>query len=343
VLAFAPATKQVFLLGLLVVGAFIALAEAFARIAHTSLLNSIVIGKDNRTSTSKVFVLMWTLLVAWALASLFIAGEVASQRPCTQAINVKTQQNDLNAAATQCQQAQDHLGLVQVGWMRFVEAGLDGGYLILLGLPAGSAILSKAITTSKVDSGATTKVSAPQAGQTLATRVTQIFSSDDGSTDLADFQYMFFNVLAGGYFVGHILRVMGQGLPHIPDTLLGLTSVSAALYVGNKAASRSKPTILSVFPSILTTREPFTVTGTNLTADPSVPPAQQPAGLIAPDISINGVRALDVKPDPAVADRLTAVVPPGLIPSGATSPIPGTLDVLTAFGVTAPSYSVQVQ
>ena len=35
--------------------------------AHTSFIGSVIIGEDGRTSTSKTFILMWTLLVAWAL------------------------------------------------------------------------------------------------------------------------------------------------------------------------------------------------------------------------------------------------------------------------------------
>jgi hypothetical protein len=345
-LALMLTSGRVLLLGLGAVVVFIALAEAFARMAHASLVGSIVIGKDNRTSTSKVFVLMWTFLVAWSLASLFFAGEVASQRPCTEALNPTTGQNDLVKAAAQCEQVtggRDRVGLLQIGWANFIASGLDGGYLILLGIPAGAAVAAKAITQSQVDSGSSAKTSAPQDDQTVATRVAQIFSSDDGSTDLADFQYMFFNLLAAAYFVAQVLKVTAGGLPHIPDTLLGLTSVSAALYVGNKAANRSKPTILSVFPGILTAGQGFTITGTDLTSDPSVPPAKQPPGLISPQVTINGTPALNATADPVVADRLTATVPNGLIAAGVATPIPGTVEVLSAYGFKTDGYQVQLK
>jgi hypothetical protein len=256
---------------------------------------------------------------------------------------VNTHQNDLNVATAQCKQINDRVGLLQIGWQRFIAAGMDGGYLILLGIPAGAAVASKAITQSKVDSGATVKTEAPQTGQTVATRVAQIFSNDDGSTDLADFQYMFFNVLTAGYFIAQVLNVTGEGLPQLPDTLLGLTSVSAALYVGNKAARRVKPTILTVFPAILTADQTFILTGTDLTADPTMPPAKQPPGLIPPQITINGTLALNVTPDPMIADRLSGSVPNGLVPANSTSPIAGTVEVLGAFGFKTDGYAVQLK
>jgi hypothetical protein len=48
-----------------------------------------------------------------------------------------------------------------------------------------------------------------------------------------------FNLVTAIYFVAEFVRPNSGGLPVIPDTLLGLTSVSAALYVGKKAATRT--------------------------------------------------------------------------------------------------------
>lgn len=247
--------------------------------------------------------------------------------------------------------------MFQVGWQRFLAAPLDAGYLVLLGIPATAAVGAKAITTSKTGSGATpkstapdltvirdgNKVAAPKSAQ-LAQRVTQIFSSDDNTTDLGDFQYVFFNLLAAAFFIATILHVTADGLPHLPDTLLGLTSVSAALYVGKKAADRSAPTITSVFPSTLIAGATITITGTNLTKDPTVPANLQPQGLDDPQVSINGkkVPAAQVVVDPHIADRLTVTVPAGLNTHAGTV-ADGTLEVLSAYGAKTPGYAVHLQ
>ena len=257
-----------------------------------------------------------------------------------------------------CQRHHDRVGLLQVGWQRFLSAPLDAGYLVLLGIPAGAAVGAAAITTSKNASGTSPKSSAPdltvvkangQVGAAsptakLAQHVSQIFSSDDNTTDLGDFQYVFFNLLAAGFFIATILHVNGDGLPHLPDTLLGLTGVSAALYVGKKAADRSAPTIATVFPGVLIAGQAVTISGTNLTKDPTVPANLQPAGLVAPAVSINGtqVAAENVVADPQVADRLTVTVPAGLNPAAGTV-IDGTVEVLSAYGFKAPGYAVKLQ
>ena len=99
---------------------------------------------------------------------------------------------------------------------------------------------AKAITQSQVASSDITKTPAtsPQ-DTTIVARMSQVFSADDGTTDIGDFQYVVFNLVTAAYFVAHFIREPASGLPVIPDTLLGLTSVSAALYVAKKAVDRA--------------------------------------------------------------------------------------------------------
>lgn len=85
-----------------------------------------ILGQANRTSTSKTFILMWTLLVGWALVSLVIAGEILHTHNCTAG-------TDLKAATKLCSANHDKLGSLQIGWLRFVSTGLAGSYLLLLG------------------------------------------------------------------------------------------------------------------------------------------------------------------------------------------------------------------
>lgn len=315
-----------FLLGAAAIVVVLALVEAVARIRGGSFLTSVVIGEDNRTSTSKTFLFVWTLLVGWALFTLVIVGEVIRGHACASG-------SDLTTAITMCKSAHDGVGLLQIGWKQFTTSGLSNAYLVLLGIPAATAVGAKAITQSRADSGAVVKTTHPTAKQGVVQRLAQIFSADDQTTDIGDFQYLVFNLITAAFFVAGFLQVTGQGLPTIPDTLLGLTSVSAATYVGKKAATRTQPTITGVFPSTLRNGITFTVTGNGLTVDPAAP--TPPGGLAAPEITIDGVAAINVI---AVGDHLTGKVPANLVPPGQT-PSACSVQVKTAYQAVTPMYN----
>jgi hypothetical protein len=322
---------EAFLIGAAAILALLAIAEAVARIAGARFLTSVILGADNRTSTSKTFVFLWTLLVGWALTSMLIVGELIKIHGCAA-------QPVAARAIAACMAKNDQVGLLQIGWQHFIASGLSGAYLVLLGIPATAAVAAKAITQSKNDSGAVPKT-APTGAQGIAARIAQIFSADDGTADIGDFQYVIFNLVTAVYFVAQFVQPKGQGLPVLPATLLGLTSVSAALYVGKKAATRTQATITGAFPSILLAGRPVTITGSSLTVDPAAP---LPARVVPPRVTINGVQAPDVAIDPGVADRLIVTVPAELAPAAGTGPVPGTIQVLSAYGSISPGFPVQL-
>jgi hypothetical protein len=161
---------EVFLIGAATVVALLGIAELIARLAHYSFLVTIILGQDNRTSTSKTFVFMWTLLVGWALTCLLIAGELIKAHACA-AIP------DINTAITACTLQHDRIGLLQAGWRQFLGIGLVGGYLVLLGVAAAAAVAAKGITQAKDQSGAVPKTTVPSGQkQSLAIRVAQVFT-----------------------------------------------------------------------------------------------------------------------------------------------------------------------
>ena len=320
-------SSEAFLLAVAIVLVLVGLCELVGWLGNTSFLSSVVMGQDNRTSTSKTFVFMWTLLVAWGLFSFLIPGEIIQTHSCAGT-------SALQAAQAACKSNHDQVGLLQVSWRTFIANGLSGGYLVLLGIPAAAAVSAKVVTQQKNQSGTVVKTAAPS-GQPLTTKIAQVFSADDQTTDIGDFQYVVFNVILAAYFVAEFLKITGNGLPTLPDTLLGLTGVSAALYVGKKAAANSQPTVSSVFPSTLRGGQTFTITGTGITPDPTQPP---PAGLAPLQVTVNGVLAANVLADPRVADRLTADTPAGLVPAG-SGPLAATVEVFTAYGVAAPPYT----
>jgi hypothetical protein len=299
----------------------LAAVQLIAMAARSSFIASVILGEDGRTSTSKTFILLWTLLVAWALLALLIAGEFIPAHACITS----------GAAAGATHRCQgDEVGLLQLGWTHFLHAGLSGSYLILLGVPAAAGVAAKGIAQSQTQSATAVKTVKPPGRSGIFTRIAEIFSADDGSTDIADFQYLIFNLITGAYFVSQFLKPDGSGLPTIPDTLLGLTSVSASLYVGKKAVTRTQPTISGVFPTIIQDGQAFTIVGSGLTVDPSSPTN------VEARVAIDGVPATGVR---EVGGNLTANAPHNLALGGA--PTTRQLVVLSPYGAITSSFPVQ--
>jgi len=313
----------IYLLAGAAVVAFLLLVEAIARLDHRSFLATVVLGRDGRTSTSKTFILMWTLLVAWALSALLIAGEFAHLHACVSSSGA------VKSAASSC--AGNDVGLLQAGWKHFLQVGVSGNYLVLLGVPATAGVAAKGITQSQA-TGTGFKAPVAKDGPNPVARVAEIFSADDGTTDIGDFQYMVFNLIAAVYFVVQFVKPDGSGLPTMPDTLLGLTSVSAALYVGKKAVTHSRPTVTGVFPQPVQANTRFTIIGESLTAEPTAPTDA------APQVSIDGVPALNVHTD---GTTITAVLPPTL--AGGGTPVLRHLQVKNPYNGITPSFDVQCQ
>jgi hypothetical protein len=238
-------------------------------------------GKDGRASTSKFPATMWTLAVAFALFSLFF-GFLAVQIG-----------DLLNSAYLE--QLKDPLG----GSLdNLLGKGLDETYLLLLGLPLGTAVVSKGITSAKVDSGSIVKTpktpSDPSTGS-----LQELVGDDDGNTDLGDFQYLLFNLLALGYFLVAFMSHPARGLPTLPDTLIALTGVAAATYIGKKGIYREPPVLLGVLPPAAKPGKKVRVYGQRLltSADAggaagSVPPcAPVPDPQLGVMVTINGQAA----------------------------------------------------
>jgi hypothetical protein len=156
---------------------------------------SLVVGKDNRVSTSKTAALVWTYTLAGSLLSFLIARWMG------------------------------HPGAYEA----LTKQGVGAQYAVLIGGPLGAAILAKGIVSGQVESGSAVKSEADSATPA------QLVQGDEGEADLGDVQYVLFNVVALAFFYGEMLRMPQAGLPTIPDVLLGLTSVAAVGFVGKKA------------------------------------------------------------------------------------------------------------
>jgi hypothetical protein len=180
-------------------GFVIGLGVELAAIAVLALfgkpVSTFVVGHDKRVSTSKTIAVVWTFVVVAAL----VAVVYASLRNHPEALNATD------------------------------AANVMGQYALLFGGPLGAAILAKGIVTSQVTKDPAAKTVATSTG------LTDLVLNDAGDADIGDFQYVLFNAVALLFVVGMLLHEPVKGLPHIPDVLLGLTSVSAVGYVGKKA------------------------------------------------------------------------------------------------------------
>jgi hypothetical protein len=240
-------------------------------------IGKLVIGADNRISTSKLQVVAWTVFIAATILALI---------------------------------AQSWVGLAK-GWEGLEGFGFDefGPYLILLGGPFAAAISAKALVASQVENGNSTKPPGePQASQA--------FTNDAGSADLIDCQYLLFNLIAMIYFVGAFVGSPEDGLPTIPTFLYILTGASALGYVSNKAIPSGPPKIESVSPATARPGAVVTVFGEGLLF-PLEPTATAPATRVAQyhdvEVMIGGHRAEIVEGSLSCSrtggDRLRVVVP----------------------------------
>jgi hypothetical protein len=182
------------------------------------------IGQDNRASTSKTQVTLWTAALVWALVDLLL---LARSYP----------RGGLFTDA------------LTTNW--------HPDYLVLLGLPAAAATVAKvAVTSANSNKGPLTKAAAgaspakpvyvrdPKAEKEnrqwlvgFVDRIAELLTGDDGSLDWTDLQYVVFTLVTLVYFVLQLLSQPRAGLPAIPPALLTLMGVSTSAYAANKIAS----------------------------------------------------------------------------------------------------------
>jgi hypothetical protein len=170
----------------------------------------LVVGADKRVSTSKVQALVWTYAIGGVLFSIVASNWVGFSE----------------------------------GFKAITKSGFDWApYLVLLGGPFLAAVAARGLVGSQVASGQSAKP--PDTGPSAS----QIFTDDEGNTDLIDSQYLLFNLIAIVFFIVSFLKTPGAGLPVIPSILYLLTGASALGYVTNKAIPSGSPTLKSISPS----------------------------------------------------------------------------------------------
>lgn len=256
---------------------------------RTIVAIGLVNGRDGRWSTSKTTMLLWTYSVWFAFVTILL---------------------HTNGAGLE-------------------HAVLQQQYLALLGIPAGSAVAAHAITQSKVLNGKllTKSTAAPETN--VIRGFAQLVSNDVSETDLLDFQYFGFNLVLLAYFFTHFLGHQAAGLPDLPDTLVALSGVSAAAYVGKKGVEQdSPPTVRAVVPQRAAPRTTITIRGVNLATAAEKDVAVLVGNLEAHVTSVS-VGDYDT--------TIEATVPPGAARGAAT------VRVVNYQGVTSATYDLIIE
>jgi hypothetical protein len=260
-------------------------AAADNQYAQRSLawFRSLIVGADNRTSTSKTVALAWTYVIAFGLLTLIIARWLGSPG----------------------------------GFDELVDAGLQEEYWLFLGGPYAAAIIARWSTTRQESESGKTEapVDAPSAGQ--------LIENDLGDADLGDFQYVLFNVVALAYFLGEFIQNVDMGFPDLPAVLTGLALTSAGTYSAKKLfLQQARPTLTSVVPAEVahTAAVPatFDVWGRNLI----VPADAAPDGsALPPTVLVGGKKADVVSSEQTLgADRIGVRMPAAFVPPTPTTP-----------------------
>jgi hypothetical protein len=238
-----------------------------------SWLGAIIVGIDNRSSTSKTIAFAWTLAVAWGLLSLIVAVWFGDHRP----------------------------------WDKQVDLGLQEEYLLLLGGPFAAAVLAKYAVSSEGDAKTTAPVG--------EAKPSELVNNDEGRTDLGDFQYVLFNVIALAFFLGDFVGDLDEGFPVLPAVLTGLALTSVAGYSAKKLLAQAAPTLTSVVPAAAPPTETIHVYGSNL----SVPAGASGNGQnVSPTILVGPKTATLTADDVQYGnDHLVVTVPPNAEPGSA--------------------------
>lgn len=256
---------------------------------HYAIWNS-VRGEDGRASTSKFQVFLWTGVVVFSYVAILAVRWKAGQTG--------------------------------------VLPDIPQGVLAALGISSGTAVAAQAITANAVGSGATVK---PPLAQDRG--LAPIFENDHDQPDIGKIQLIAWTLIAIGVFLSSVLRVLTSGtadasLPDIDPTLMALTGLGSATYLGRKLVTATTPSITSISTSSLAfkDRDPRKVTVFGANFGPSQGGSQ---------ISIDGT-TLQEKPVSWSDTEITFVVPMTR-PNGTAwklnSPVPV---IVTVGGVKSP-------
>ena len=163
------------------------------------------VGQDNRYSNSKFQMAVWIFIGIFSYVTLFFQRYFAGTDTLSFASIINIPEN---------------LG-------------------ILMGISAGSFVGAKAITASQVTSGAITKIAAARPS------LLDLITDDKRVIDLGDLQMFFWTLIGALIYLLNFYRMwlcldpsIEVSLPTVDSSILALTGVSQAAYIGKKLVSK---------------------------------------------------------------------------------------------------------
>jgi hypothetical protein len=197
-------------------------------------VRGLLTGSDNRISTSRVNVALWTVAIAFGITTLaafaFGAHHYHMVNPC----GFKTSSKAPAPASAEvdgiCVNG-NAIAVNQLGLDQTLKDGLTPNYLVLLGAPFVTLAGSAFIVNRQVGNGSRQKVQSAGPSSYV-----DALSNDDGSADLVDSQYLVFTGVLFFYFLTSFIPNPSV-LPGLPWGLVGLTGVSAGTYLLNKSVA----------------------------------------------------------------------------------------------------------
>jgi hypothetical protein len=236
-------------------------------------VRDLLTGADNRVSTSRVNVALWTVAIAFGITTLaafaFGAHQYHIKNPC----NLPDTANNGHGITGICVNGHN-IKAAKLSFGHTFKNGLAPNYLVLLGVPFAALAGSAFIVNTQISNGTRQKV--PSNGPA---KFVSALTNDDGSADLVDSQYLIFTGVLLFYFLTAFIPDP-IALPDLPWGLVGLTGVSGGTYLLNKSVTANGLSVQGVNPASVKQGEPVRVLGRNFLPEGS-------AGLVNGGLSIS--------------------------------------------------------
>lgn len=200
----------------------------------TSKPVGVLVGGDGRVSTSITVATLWTVVIGYCLLTLvFIAlGPVSTDQPTP-------------------------IGSIPPNFVDAAFLPIDIAYLSLL-FPALALVAAKLIYERGKATGDVQKTEATD------TSLLDAVLDDQGSVDLGDAQYVFFNAIAAIFVITQFAMHPARGLPSIPQALAVLIAASAVVYTGNRAVAKNPPQVQQILSAQTAAGREIVLLGNNL-------------------------------------------------------------------------------
>ena len=258
------------------IGALVTLA-LFLLLSFIVRIRDLLTGADNRISTSRVNVALWTVAIAFGITTLVAFAFGAHQYHMGNPCGLKTPAGGhapAGAAVDGVCVNGNAIAADQLGLDNTFKGGLAPNYLVLLGAPFVTLAGSAFIVNQQVGNGSRQKVQSAGPGSYV-----DALTDDDGSADLVDSQYLIFTGVLLFYFLITFIPNPSV-LPDLPWGLVGLTGVSAGTYLLNKSVATNGLTVQGLASSSVKQGGSARVLGLNFLPEGS-------AGLVNGGVSIS--------------------------------------------------------